>query len=155
MSRKCPIYVQSLSRICLTFVLVQSLTNLCPGFVQNMSSYLKNVQILSSKKSSICPILVLPFHLDQQDKFWTKSGTYIFCQTPGNPATRQKLDKLWILNGNSCEGTMRTKSGQSLDQDRLWTNTGLIDDKIWTRQTVDKLRTKCGQDSIYVDKYWT
>ena len=138
MSRKCPIYVQSLSSICLTFVLVQSLTNLCPGFVQNMSSYLKNVQILSSKKSSICPILVLPFHLDQQDKFWTKSGTYIFCQTPGNPATRQKLDKLWTW------GTVIKFMGWD-SEDNLWTKSG-------SRQTMhygqilDKLKTKYGQD---------
>ena len=46
-------------------------------------------------ESSFCLILVLPFHLNPQDKFWTKSGADIFCPPPGNPAARQNSDKLW------------------------------------------------------------
>ena len=71
-----------------------------------------------------------------------------FCQPPGNPATRQKLDKLWTWGNENLSGvTVRTKSGQSLDQDRLWTKTGLIEElgqiiyKMWTRQTLNKLWT--------------
>ena len=35
---------------------------------------------------------------------------------------------------------MRTKSGQSHDEDRLWTKTGLFEE-------LDKLQTKYGQDN--------
>ena len=61
---------------------------------------------------------------------------------------------------NLCNGIVRTKSGQSLDQDRLWTKTGQIEDlgqnmdktnyrqdkdKVCTRQTLDKLWTRSRQ----------
>ena len=74
-----------------------------------------------------------------------------FCQPPGNPATRQKLDKLRTSGTeNLCHGTVRTKSGQSLEQDRLWTKKGLIDelDILWTKCGQDKLWTKCGKDKL-------
>ena len=60
------------------------------------------------------------------------------------------------FNENLCDGTVRTKSVQSLYQDRLWTKIGLIEnlgqnmdrtnyrqikDKVCTRQTLDKLWT--------------
>ena len=61
-----------------------------------------------------------------------------FCQTPGNPATRQKLDKLWTW------GTVIKFMGWD-SEDNLWTKSG-------SRQTMhygqilDKLKTKYGQD---------
>ena len=62
---------------------------------------------------------------------------------PGNPAPRQKLDKLWIWILYSASLDVFGQGGQNLDKGGL-------------RRTLDKLWT-CTKprQSMYLDKLWT
>ena len=130
----------AMSNICLDFVLnhVESILKLiimsteCPPFVQLQGDQVFFVKNFASK---LCPWIVRWFFPGIWSERKTKSGHKLdfkkfFGQKVDLDRTKpghwgQSLDKLWMKTKvGQNQDNIRTKIGQTLDMDKLWTKSG-------------------------------